>query len=348
MAKPIRLGIIGTGRFGRLHMDVCKSLSDCSIDAVSDVNPKVLKSASLKYGIKTTYQNAMDLIRSSKIDAVDIVTDEFSHGRFVIEALKHGKHVFVEKPLATDYDDAKKIEALSKKTGLVVMVGNISRFSQPYITLKRRVDSGEIGKLGIIRAKRDFSRSWFKFFGKRIHTVYESGIHDIDLILWLARGKCVRVNAVERRLSGCKYPEIFTAILTFDDGLIATLTSAWLVSDSGPKNLVETLDLGGTIDADLEILGTKGIARFRLLDSGLTISTDKAVQNPEMTLWATGHEGVGGAIHSELVHFIKQVVEGRESPIAPLSDSVYAITIAEAIVLSAKSGKTIRLKGGRF
>ena len=345
--KKLRVGIVGVGRFGRLHLAALRQMPNCSVEAIADVNARLLRQVSRTHRIDRTYPNAMAMIRSADLDAVDIVSDEATHGGFVLAALKHGKHVFVEKPLATGYREAREIEALARKTGLQVMVGNISRFSLPYAAMKRRAAAGDLGRLGIIRAKRDFSRSWFEYFGKRIHTVYESGIHDIDLILWFAAGRCREVYAAERHMSGCKYPDLFTATLTFDDGLIATLTSAWLVPRGGPQNLVETLELEGTIDADLEVLGSKGGARFRMAHSGLSVWTDKGVQYPELTLWPTEHDGIGGAIRAELQHFLRQVEKGRPSTVAPLADSVYALKIADAIVESAKRGKVVRLKGGR-
>jgi predicted dehydrogenase len=345
--KKWRIGIAGVGRFGRLHLSVLRRMPDCSVAAIADTDAALLRKVARANRIRAAHGDALDLVRRPDLDAVDIVTDEASHGRLVVEALRRGKHVFVEKPLATTRRQAETIAALAGRTGLHVMVGNISRFSQPYVTLRRRVRAGELGRIGIIRAKRDFSRSWFSFFGKRIHTVYESGIHDIDLILWFARGRCARVHAVEERLGGHRYPDVFTATLTFDDGLIATLTSAWLVPRCGPRNLVETLELDGTIDADLEILGTRGGARFRMLDSGLSVWTDRAALRPELTLWPTGHDGAGGAIRAELRHFVELLGRKGPSAVAPLADSVYALAIADAIVQSARTGKVVVMKGGR-
>lgn len=343
--KELRIGIAGVGRFGRLHLDVFQQLPGCSIRAIADTDAGTLKRVARKGKIENAYLDAMEMIRNPDLDAIDIVTDEATHARLIIAALNNGKSVFVEKPLATSSADALKIEKLAEKTGLMVMVGNISRFSQPYISLKRRVAAGELGRVGIIRAKRDFSRFWFKFFGKRIHTVYESGIHDIDLILWLAKGKCVSVFAAENRISGNRHPDIFSAILKFDDGLIATIGSAWMLPAAAPQNLVETLELDGTIDADLEVVGTKGCARVKLLDSGLSVWTDRKRLQPEMTLWTTEHDCTGGAIRAELQHFVKQALVGRKSAVAPLQDSVEALRIADAIVKSARQNCVVKLTG---
>ena len=342
-----RVGVLGVGRFGRLHINVLRQLPGCEVAAVADIDGEALRDVSAKYGVAKAYTDGHEMIRDGDLDAIDVVSDEKPHGEYVLACLEAGKHVFVEKPLATRYAEAREIGEAAEGGDRVVMVGNISRFSQPYVSLKRTLSSGKLGELGIIRTKRDFSKSWFEHFGKRVHTVYESGIHDIDLILWYAQGACVRVHAVERCMSGYRYPDVFSAMLTFEDGLVATLTSAWLVPGGGPRNLVETLELDGTIDADIELVGDKGTARFRMAHPGLSVWTEDGSQHPELTLWPMEHDGIGGAIRAELQHFLYQVERGEPSSVAPLADSVYALRIADAIVESAAHGRAITLEGGR-
>ncbi len=341
--KKMRVGVLGVGRFGRLHINVLQQLPKCEVVAVADIDERLLKEVSEKWHIRKAYSDAAEMIYDEELNIIDIVSDEDTHGRFVVESLEHKKHVFVEKPLATSYAEAQRIQDVARRDTYQVMVGNISRFSQPYVVMKRTLSSGKLGKLGMIQTKRHFSRAWFGHFGKRVHPVYESGIHDIDLILWYAETECRKVYAVERNMSGYAYPDLFAATLTFADGLVATLNSAWLVPDGGPQNLVETLELDGTIDADIELTGDKGTARYRMAHSGLSVWTDKGVQYPELTLWPTEHDSIGGAIRAELAHFLNQVEKGQESTIAPLSDSVYALKIAEAVVQSAKEGRAITL-----
>lgn len=341
--EQLRVGVIGVGRFGRLHIKVLSQIAGCTITAIADVNDELLREVSEEFDIKATYKEAFEMIKKSDVDVVDIVSDEDTHGPFAIAAIKQGKHVFIEKPIATKHEDAVEIERLAKEHDVQVMVGNISRFSQPYVAMKRSMSQGMLGNIGMIRAKRNFSKDWFDHFGHRVHPVYESGIHDIDLILWYAESQCKQVFAVERNISGYQNPDLFSAILTFENGILASLDSAWLYPKGGPINLVETLDLAGTIDAEIEIIGETGTANFKLAHSGYSLWTDQAVYHPELTFWTTEHDGIGGAIRAELNHFILQVHKKAESPIAPLHDSVEASRIADAIVLSAKENRPIAL-----
>ncbi|CAH0118929.1 scyllo-inositol 2-dehydrogenase (NAD(+)) [Paenibacillus sp. CECT 9249] len=338
----IRIGILGVGRFGRLHLHVLQQLPNCEVVAISDLNEDLLQQVSEKYGIPHTYRNPEEMMKSD-LDVIDIVSDESTHGTFAIQALEHGKHVFIEKPIATTVRDAERIYQLSRERGKQVMVGNISRFAQPYYMMKKSIEAGALGEIGHIRAKRDFSRDWFQSFGKRVHPVYESGIHDLDLILWFADSACQEVYAVERSLSGNRYPDLFTATLTFANGIVATLESAWLVPRKGPRNLTETLELDGTIDAHMEIVGTKGSTQFGTLNTGLSLWSDEEIQVPDYVLWPTEHDGIGGAIRAELQHFTYQVRKGEESRVAPLLHSVEALKIADAIVRSGQDKTIVRL-----
>jgi len=151
------------------------------------------------------------------------------------------------------------------------------------------------------------------------------------------------VYAKEYHLSNYEYPDLFSAILTFENGVIASLDSAWLHPEGGPKNLVNTLELDGTIDADLEICGAKGIANFKLAHPGYSVWTDEEVLRPELTLWTSRDGKIEGAIHSELNHFVEHALANKHSTTAPLIDSVDALKIAEAIVQSSKEERIVSL-----
>lgn len=339
--EQLQIGIIGVGRFGRLHLKVFQQLPNCKVIAVADTDKVLLQEIKEEFNIERLYDNALDLIKDRSIDVIDVVSSEDTHGPFAIEAINNEKHVFIEKPIATRYKEALEIETLANLKKVQVMVGNISRFSTPYASIKKAIESNKLGEIGSIRTKRNFSKDWFDHFGKRVHPVYESGIHDLDLILWYVNSPCVEVYATERNLSGYAYPDLFSVILTFKNGMVASLDSAWLYPKGGPQNLVETLELDGTIDAEIEVCGMKGTANFQLSHSGYSIWTDEGVMHPELTLWTTEQGHIGGAIRAELSHFIYQVRMNEISEISPLGDSVEALKIADAIVQSATEKRII-------
>lgn len=341
----MRIGLIGAGRFGRLHLRVLRQIPGVTVAAAADVNPEMLQALEADFGIapEGCSTDPAELLLRDDLDAVDIVSDESSHGPLVLEALRRGKHVIVEKPLSVKADEARAILAAQQASGRQVLVGNISRFSQPYYTIKRSIETGRLGRVAAIRSKRDFSRSWFHGFGNRVHPVYESGVHELDLMVWYTGCRCIRVSAMESHPGGYTYPDLFSAVLEFDNGIIASLDSGWMVPGSAPQNLTETLELDGTIDARIEVVGEAGTASYQLAHSGLSLWLQEGMQQPETTLWPTAHDGIGGAIRAELEHFAAMIAGNTPSPVMPLEDSVHVLEIADAIAESARTRRMIEI-----
>jgi predicted dehydrogenase len=257
-----RVALAGAGRFGALHLRAFRSLP-VEVVAVCDPDPARLAAVRAESGIAAGYPSLGELLAHERVDLVDIATDEASHGDLVLEAVEAGRHVFVEKPLAMDVDQAMSIQARAAGNGVHVVTGQISRFGAAYQHIRDTLDAGELGAPVNLRFRRDFSRSWFPAFGTRVHPVWESGIHDIDLAVWYAGAPCRTVYAVQRGVSGLPNPDTFAAILTFANGVVATVESAWLVPDAAPQTLRGALELDGAIEATVEVLGERGTAAYR-------------------------------------------------------------------------------------
>ncbi|MHA6626639.1 Gfo/Idh/MocA family protein [Pseudonocardia sichuanensis] len=334
----------GAGRFGALHLQVLRSLP---VEVVAVCEPDAGRRAAVQeeFGIAAGYASLGDLLARERVDLVDVVSDESSHGKLVLQAIDAGCHVVVEKPLCTDVDEAERIRAGARERGVEVVTGQISRFGAGYQHLRDVLDRGELGRPVNLRFRRDFSRSWFPAFGKRIHPVWESGIHDIDLAVWYAGAPCRAVYAVQRTISGLEHPDTLVAVLTFANDVVATLESAWLVPDAAPQTLRGALELDGTIDAVTELLGDRGTAAYRLAHDGLTVRTDSAVAHPELTLWPTVAGRVSGALREELGYAVEVAAGQRHNDVIPLDEAVEGVRIAAAIQESAQRCTRVSLGG---
>ena len=200
-----------------------------------------------------------------------------------------------------------------------------------------------LAQLVTFRAKRNCSRAWFDIYADRAHSVYESVIHDIDYLLWIAGSPCTSVYAVQRNLSGRRYPDATLATLTFENGLMAFLETSWLVPDQAPANVL-TDNWHGTIDAEMEIVGEHRTARLRVLESGLEIWGAKISHHLDAGLWPEINGAIAGAIKTEDEHFLQIVASGaKTSSIASIGDAVEGLRIAEAIVAAAETGRVVVL-----
>ncbi|PSK89695.1 myo-inositol 2-dehydrogenase/D-chiro-inositol 1-dehydrogenase [Murinocardiopsis flavida] len=342
MTRPVRIAIAGAGRFGALHLE---TFADLPAEVVAVAEPDAGRRAEVmaRYRIARGYPALDALLAAEDVDLVDVAADEARHGGLVLAALRAGAHVFVEKPLALDPADAAAIEAEAGRRGLAVVAGQISRFAAGYAHIRGLLASGALGDPVHLRFRRDFSRTWFPAFGDRVHPVWESGIHDIDLALWFAGAPCVSGYAVQRSVSGRAHPDLFAATLEFANGVVATIESAWLVPEGAPQTLRGALDLEGTIDATAEVLGTRGTASYRLANDGLAVRTDDAVAHPELTLWPTVAGKIGGALREELAYAVDVAAGVRGNDLMPLGEAVEGVRIAAAIERTGARGGPLDL-----
>jgi len=191
-----------------------------------------------------------------------------------------------------------------------------------------------------IHCRRNCSRSSFSKIADRIHTVFRTLVHDIDLLLWLTGSRVDRVMSFEYREGNHFAPQGCFALLRFESGCVAHLESSWFVPDQAPKNIVGDF-WSGCIDSGLALVGTRRSARIEGLHSPLQIWTDQSGQSPDTSLWPEVDGQIHGALREQLGDFAACIREGRPASVANLESAVESIRIAEAIVESATTGRSI-------
>lgn len=181
--EDLRIGLVGTGMIGRTHIErINNKLQGAKVIACADANIDFCKSIAAKYGLKA-YDKGEDMIASDDIDAVIVTTLDPFHEEYVMAAIKAGKYVFCEKPLAPEADACKRIVDAEIAGGKqLVQVGFMRRYDPGYRQLKQLITSGTYGlPLMLHCAHRN----------KEIHnfttdmSVENSLIHEIDVLRWL-------------------------------------------------------------------------------------------------------------------------------------------------------------------
>ena len=188
---PLRVGIAGLGRLGRrhaqnlaFHTQNCELVSACSpVAAERDM-------AQTQLGVCRVHSDFDAFIADPDVDAVVLVTPTSLHADQTIAALRAGKHVFVEKPLALSVEDCERVEAVAKShPQQIAMVGFVRRFDPSYQNAQRAVAAGEIGRTFLIRSQTcDMNDSTGEFvrFAKTSGGIFmDCSVHDIDLARWL-------------------------------------------------------------------------------------------------------------------------------------------------------------------
>lgn len=336
----VRVGLVGLGRFGRLQAEVLASLPNVELVAACDVRPESFDEVAWGSAAPARYNSYESMLAECDLEAVFIVAPDALHEAMVTLALRRGLHVFVEKPLAETYRAAYALAEAARAAGRLLQVGFLLRYEARHAFLKEQIQAGKLGQLATLRLKRHGSVAWYYSYGHTVHPMLEATIHDIDLCVWYAGTRCQRVYAVDRSLLDREGPVASLAMLEFEGGAVALVDANWLLPAGAPQT---TLELGGTIDASLEIIGTQATARIDFLNPSFSMWTASGTAYPELSAWPRIMGTVRGALRDEIVDFVQCVAAGERSRIASLPDALATHAIVEAAIRSAREQRPVML-----
>src|ERR1041384_1141255 len=157
--RKVRFGVIGLGRFGEVHCDALSQLPQAELHAVCTRSETRLEEMAQRFNVPYTYTSYDELLKDHDVDAVCVVTMWDQHAAPAIASLKAGKHVFIEKPMASTVSDCEAIIRASQTAARFCMVGHICRFNPRYAAAKQEIDSGAIGNIVSMYARRNIPAS---------------------------------------------------------------------------------------------------------------------------------------------------------------------------------------------
>jgi predicted dehydrogenase len=339
----MRIGLAGVGRFGQLHAAVLAQLPGVHLAAIADISAERRNQVADRHGVPKRTATAEELFTDPDLDAFVVVTPDEQHGSQGLLAVATGKPVFIEKPLAASSEEARQLQQAAATSGSLLQTGLILRYELQHGLLHEEVAAGHFGELVSMRVKRNCSAAWFEGVADRAHTVFETLIHDIDLLLWFSGAQATRVMAMERRFGKHLSPEGCFALIQFASGCVGIAETSWFVPGQAPAT-VFTNSWQGTIDAELAVVGTRQSAQLRLLDGPLQIWGDGRQRCPDVLLWPERQGRVLGALQAELADFVATARSGVPSATASLGQAIEGLRIAEAIVESSRTGQAVTLE----
>lgn len=182
--SELKVGVIGTGAIGRTHIErINNKLSGAKVIACADINTDFCKSVAGKYGI-TAYGTGEELIEKAGVDAVVVTTSDAFHEQYVMAAIKAGKYVFCEKPLAPSAEACKRIVEAELAAGKqLLQVGFMRRYDPGYRQLKDAIQSRRYGEpllLHCAHRNATITEPW-----DNASAVENSMVHEIDVLRWL-------------------------------------------------------------------------------------------------------------------------------------------------------------------
>ena len=239
----LKIGIIGCGKITEVrHAPEYAENPNCQLVAFFDVVPERAKALAEQYG--GVAYDSIEALLAADVDAVSVCVANAYHAQASIQALKAGKHVLCEKPMATTPEDCEAMVAAAKAAGKFLMIGQNQRLAKAHVKAREIIESGEMGK--VITFETHFAHpgpegwtgvrdSWF--FDKKVASfgvMADLGVHKTDLIHYLTGRKIVRTSAVLATLNKTfsdgrpiTVDDNAYAIYTMEDGVVGTMHVSW-------------------------------------------------------------------------------------------------------------------------
>jgi predicted dehydrogenase len=210
----LKIGVFGVGHLGKFHLNNWLEIPDVEVAGFYDPNDETAADVADKYQLKRFTDP--DLLLDS-CDAIDVVTPTDYHFEWCEKAIKKGKHVFVEKPLAHTMEEAHQLVKLAKESDIKVQVGHVERFNPAFLAIKDL----QLNPM-FIEVHR---LAQFNPRGTEVSVILDLMIHDIDIILSIVRSDVRNISA-----SGVgvitETPDIANVRIEFNNGCVANLTSS--------------------------------------------------------------------------------------------------------------------------
>jgi predicted dehydrogenase len=350
MAEKIKVGIIGTGNIGNVHLQEFAKLPDeCVVTTITDLKTDLAQSRAKTYNIAHIANSAEELINSKDVDAVVIGVPNQFHAKYAVMALEAGKHVLLEKPMAINALEARDIMRAKQKSDKVLMVSHQQRWEAVPMQILNQVARGELGHIYSAKAgwyRRKGIPGWGTWFTRMDQSgggpLIDIGVHMLDLALYMmGNPKPVSVFGTTYAEFGPKrkgignwgtpdwngvydVEDLATALIRMEDGSTLTLEVSWAVH----------MDTDN--DPFIHLMGTEGGASLRGNNGKLL--TEKFDQ-PMETSMSTPANDEGCRIRLTR-HFLDCVRTGKQ-PISPALSGFTNNLVLDAIYESSRTGHEV-------
>ena len=329
----VRIGVIGLGWFGEIHCDAISAVPTLELAALCTRTEARLEELAAKHGVTQTYTDYNALLANPEIDAVSVVTMWDQHTAPTLAALAAGKHVFLEKPMASSVADCETICAAARDAKGHLMVGHICRFNPRYAAAKREIADGKIGRIVAMSSRRNIPAAWTPEILNKIGPIIGDAIHDTDLMAWFTGSRVVSAYAQTVDVRGLKYSDIGQTMYRFASGATAMLETVWCMPEKTPFD----------IDERMSIIGTEGFIHIQDTFPNFGICTKDGFRSPDTTYWPVLHGVTAGALRDAFAYFARCVLTGEAPTVITPAESMAAVEAALAAEESAASGQVVTI-----
>ena len=323
MSKKIKIGLVGLGHLGKIHIKLIRQIDYFELSGIYDIDIKRTKSFAKKFNIKN-YKNVEKLIFES--DAIDIVTPTDTHFNIASKCLKLNKHIFIEKPLTRTLSEAKKLINLLSNIKIIAQVGHIERFNPAFKSVKT-----------LIRNPRFIESHRLAEFNPRgtdVSVVLDLMIHDIDIILTLIDSEIKNISGVGVPVIS-KTPDIANVRIEFENKSVVNLTASRISLKSMRKTRIFQKDTYISINylnKEVEVLKIKNAPK-KPNEFDMILENAEGVK--KQILLNTPKIFDSNPIKEELTFFAESIINNTK-PLVSLESAFKALNVAYRIINSFK------------
>jgi len=316
----LKIGVVGAGHLGKIHIKLLKEINSCELVGFYDADEQTMQKVANELQVKA-FPDYNSLLNA--VEAVDVVTPTLSHHFYATKALRVGKHVFIEKPIATTIEEAKEIEQMASEIKAKVQIGHVERFNPaftaalPYCNNPMFIETHRLAQ--------------FNPRGTDVSVILDLMIHDLDIVLHVVKSNIKKISASGVAVVS-ETPDIANARIEFDNGCVANLTSSRLSLKNMRKTRLFQRDAYISIDfldKEAHIVRMKQVeGEVGPLSMTVDLGPNKGVkeiffENPKIE--------ANNAIKDELESFIYSIRENK-TPVVSATDGLNALDVAYKIV----------------
>lgn len=333
MTAPLRAAVVGVGTIGSLHARCYHADPQTDLVAVHDVDRRRAERLAAELGVRA-FDRLEDLLDEAQPDLASIAVPEQHRYGPAVAAAERGVHLLLEKPLAPTLEEADKLIDALAGHATTMMVNFILRSDPRYLQVRHAVQSGTLGELTTLAARRVGSAAGADLYGPWTNLLISTAIHDLDAMSWILGAPVTRAyaEAVEGRSAQWGHHDAVLATVRFANGAIGQLETSWVLPPSTPE----------PVSSGLRVIGTGGSATIEGNNHGLTILDRDGVRLPDLANWPLGRSGVEGSLRASIAHFIDCVREGEE-PVIGLQGARDAQAVVAALQESIATGAPVNL-----
>jgi UDP-N-acetylglucosamine 3-dehydrogenase len=322
----INVGVIGVGNMGFHHARVYSGLAGANLVACSDVEEGRLIPIRDKFKCNT-YTDYREMLAAENLDGVSIVVPTSMHREVAFEAMEKGISFLVEKPIASTVEDARSIYEMASEKNIAFLIGHIERFNPAVMKLKEMIDSGEMGDIITIHAKR------VGLYPPQIqdsNIIVDVSIHDIEILNFLLGAPPDEIHVNAGTATGGK--EDYVGILANYSGRSGIIQSNWITPIKVRKLYVTATKAYVELDyISQEMRMFDNLAVKQALD----FESFQEVSSPRQKSVVIKSQE---PLKLELSHFL-EVVSGESEPLVTPQDGIKALEIAIELSNRVGSGK---------